>query len=101
MIFWWILWAFFVPEVIQLFGGSLIPRMTAGAEVSNSGGSVRRLTIPKGPKGIYRLAQLDDYMQLDRTNFRWEPNRTSYVREYPGWITKVPGVLGFGMTHSP
>jgi len=31
-----------------------------------------RLIIPPGPKGAYRLAQLDDYLDLPRNKFLWE-----------------------------
>ena len=77
-----------------------MPRTSAGAEIKNSGNSTWRLTIPKGSKSTYRLAQLDDYMQSPRAKFRWEPP----VRvQLSARVSRMDhkGTWGFGFWNDP
>jgi hypothetical protein len=66
------------------------------------------MDIPAGPRGSYRLAQLDDYLQLPRRAFPWDPSLTP--RE-PRGVTlnlrarlsdsNLPGTWGFGLWNDP
>lgn len=47
-------------------------RTTPGSEVVQTSPGQWRMTIPPGPPGRYRWAQLDDYMQLPRAQFCWQ-----------------------------
>ena len=59
-----------------------------------------RLEIPPGPKGQYRLAQLDDYSELPRTDFPWQPPlRLSLTARVSS--PSVPGTWGFGLWNDP
>jgi len=82
----------------------LIPRFTPGAKVEgisqDNGRQAYRLSIPAGPAGKYRLAQLDDYPQLRRDGFPWRfPLRFSLsARTSSG---SIPGTWGFGLWNDP
>src|SRR2546427_795796 len=49
------------PYPIPAMNPELRPRTTRGAQVETIAPGHWRLTIPAGPAGRYRLAQLDDY----------------------------------------
>jgi len=59
-----------------------------------------RLTIPAGPAGEYRVAQLDDYAGLPRGKFPSRPPRTLSLRARvsPGFDA---GTWGFGFWNDP
>ena len=82
----------------------LIPRTTAGAKVEEisdgKGGEAHRLSIPAGPAGQYRLAQLDDYPQLRRHDFSWRfPVHFSLAARTSN--ASIPGTWGFGLWNDP
>ncbi len=59
-----------------------------------------RLSLPPGPAGQYRWAQLDDYIPLPRRRFLWTPPvRLSLEARVsaPG----LPGTWGFGFWNDP
>jgi hypothetical protein len=78
---------------------SLSPRHTPNAGVVEIPDGWR-LAIPAGIKGIYRLAQLDDYARVSRWRLPWRAPVTLSLRarlSAPG----LPGTWGFGMWNDP
>jgi len=59
-----------------------------------------RLSIPAGQKGIYRLAQLDDYARLSRRHLPWRPPLTLRLRARLSAVD-LPGTWGFGLWNDP
>ncbi len=59
-----------------------------------------RFSIPPGPSGQYRLAQLDDYRALKRSQFRWTAPQKLTLRARVSSIN-VPGTWGFGFWNDP
>ena len=53
------------------------------------------LKIPPGPKGNYRLAQLDDYCTHARDRLPWKPPVTLSLRARVS-VSDHPGTWGFG-----
>lgn len=73
----------------------------------NGGGQVQalfpggwRLEIPAGPSGAYRLAQLDDYMDLPRERFHWQAPLALQLRARVSAVD-LPGTWGFGLWNDP
>lgn len=58
------------------------------------------LEIPPSPSSKYRLAQLDDYSGLRRSEFRWNPRTTLRLLARVSEST-VPGTWGFGLWNDP
>jgi hypothetical protein len=77
----------------------LRPAHTKGAVVQQQDGAWR-LEIPAGPKGRYRLAQLDDYDGLPRRDFLWQPPMTLRLRARAS-SESIPGTWGFGLWNNP
>ncbi len=79
----------------------LIPRYSPDARVEEiSHGNEYRLSIPAGPIGKYRLAQLDDYTQTQRGRFPWRvPARLSLSARTSS--ESIPGTWGFGLWNDP
>lgn len=82
----------------------LIPRTTIGAKVDEisrgNGREAYRLSIPAGRADKYRLAQLDDYPQLRRSEFAWNvPVRLSLSARTSSGL--IPGTWGFGFWNDP
>ncbi len=74
-------------------------RSTPGAEVQALAHGWR-LSIPAGPAGTYRWAQLDDYLQRRRSGFLWRPpTRLSLCARVSA--TDLPGTWGFGLWNDP
>ncbi len=73
---------------------------TAGSEVVALAPGAWRLSIPGGPGGRYRLAQLDDYSRLSRHQFLWRPPAWLEVRARAS-ETQLPGTWGFGLWNDP
>ena len=59
-----------------------------------------RLSIPSGPGGRFRLAQLDDYLPHPRSAFRWRPPLRLQLRARASH-TGLPGTWGFGFWNDP
>ncbi len=63
-----------------------------------------RLEIPPGPGGVYRWAQLDDYLHLSRRNFLWKLPPGGYLRfrmRARVSAADLPGTWGFGLWNDP
>ncbi len=78
---------------------SLTPRYTAGARVERREG-IWHLSIPAGEANAYRLAQLDDYMGLRRSDFPWRPPLKLRLRARVS-AEGIPGTWGFGLWNDP
>jgi hypothetical protein len=85
----------------------LYPRTTPAASVTPTAGGWR-LAIPAGPRGGYRLAQLDDYMHLPRRAFPWdspltprEPRGVALSLRARLSASNLPGTWGFGLWNDP
>ena len=73
---------------------------TAGSQVEDRGEGAWRLEIPPGPKGRYRLSQVDDYDALPRRSFPWQaPSRLSLQARASSEC--IPGTWGFGLWNNP
>ena len=55
-----------------------------------------RLSIPQGLAGEYRLAQLDDYADLQRKSFPWVPPLLLSLKMRAS-AANLPGTWGFGL----
>jgi hypothetical protein len=78
----------------------LLPRQTPGSTVEQIQVDSWRLSIPAGPAGRYRLAQLDDYTQLNREDFAWKsPVRLEIQARVSA--NDLPGTWGFGFWNDP
>lgn len=75
-------------------------RITQDAHVEPEPHGGRRLRIPPGPKGRYRVAQLDDYRDAPRSAFRWDPPLRLHLRARVSDAT-VAGTWGFGFWNDP
>jgi hypothetical protein len=67
-----------------------------------------RMEIPAGPRGGYRLAQLDNYMHLPRRAFYWNPSLTPLEPRGVALSLRarlsdsaLPGTWGFGLWNDP
>jgi hypothetical protein len=80
----------------------LIPRHSKGSRVEefSRGMSHYLLSIPAGKADQYRLAQLDDYAQLQRKDF---PHPTPYSLSISARTSSdsIPGTWGFGFWNDP
>jgi hypothetical protein len=79
---------------------NLTPTLTRGAQVIPLGESAWRLEIPAGPKGRYRVAQLDDYDSLPRRQFAWRPPLRLSLQGRASADT-LPGTWGMGLWNNP
>jgi len=79
---------------------TFFPRLTSGSTVEPLGHNHWLLTIPAGPAGRYRWAQLDDYMQLNRNKFLWQPPIKLSLRARLS-APDLPGTWGFGFWNDP
>lgn len=73
---------------------------TPNAAVTNPDDDTWRLSIPAGPAGQYRLAQLDDYSPLSRKRFPWQAPLTLSLQARASSET-IPGTWGFGLWNDP
>ncbi|NMB53770.1 MAG: hypothetical protein GYA15_03635 [Leptolinea sp.] len=62
--------------------------------------SLTRLMIPAGGKSAYRIAQLDDYSNLNRVIFRYHPP-VSFSLQSRVSAAELPGTWGFGLWNDP
>jgi len=78
----------------------LTPTLTSNARLTSSAPAAWTLEIPPGPKGHYRLAQLDDYSSLSRKEFPWRPPLTLSLQARVS-EAELPGTWGFGFWNDP
>jgi len=78
----------------------LNPRKTQGSTVVPITENGWRLTIPAGPAGRYRLAQLDDYAHLPRKALTWQPPLVFEVQARVS-ANDLAGTWGFGLWNDP
>lgn len=78
----------------------LAERKTRGAEVIHPQPAAWALTIPPGPSGQYRLAQVDDTTRLPRGRFI---HRTPFRLSLRARVSAagLPGTWGFGLWNDP
>jgi hypothetical protein len=71
-----------------------------GGKIAPIEGDAYRLSIPEGPEGRYRLAQLDNYGHLKRRDF---PHRApcQIQVEMRACAESLPGTWGFGIWNDP
>jgi hypothetical protein len=75
--------------------------MTGGdGQVETDREGAWKLSIPAGEAGQYRLAQLDDYHNLPRNRFRWQPPLTLSLTAQIS-ASSLPGTWGFGFWNDP
>jgi hypothetical protein len=75
-------------------------RQSAGASVQHLGDGLWRLEIPSGPAEGYRWAQLDDYIQIPRSQFHWQRPARLELRARVS-AADLPGTWGFGFWNDP
>jgi hypothetical protein len=73
---------------------------TPDARAELSQGAGWRLSIPAGPAGHYRLAQIDDYSELRRRSFPWNAPFQLSLRARAS-AAVIPGTWGFGLWNDP
>lgn len=81
-------------------GVNLRSSLTRGSSIEAQAGDVLRLTIPSGPAGSYRLAQLDDMHYLPRRKFYWQSPVKFSLRARVSDANQ-PGTWGFGLWNDP
>jgi hypothetical protein len=79
---------------------NLKPRMTPGSKILPLQPDGWRLEIPAGGAGEYRLAQMDDYSNLPRKQFLWNPP-IAFSLEARASSNNIPGTWGFGFWNDP
>lgn len=72
----------------------------AGASVAPMPSGGWRLSIPSGPAGAYRLAQLDDYLHRSRQSFLWQPPLQLTLNARVSQ-NNHQGTWGFGVWNDP
>ena len=88
------------PGLLESVQPELKTTLTEGAQVVETGPGSWRLQIPPGPKGRYRLAQLDDYGAQRRGDFPWRPPLRLSLRARSS-AASIPGTWGFGLWNDP
>ena len=78
----------------------LKPTLTPGAQVTPLGDGTWHLEIPPGPKGHYRVAQMDDYGSSPRRSFPWKPPVQLSLRLRAS-ANNLPGTWGIGLWNNP
>jgi hypothetical protein len=82
-------------------GVNLTPTLTSGAEVAQIAPGAWHFQIPAGPKGQYRLAQLEDYDSLARRSFPWRAPVALTCQARSSSSQALPGTWGFGLWNDP
>jgi hypothetical protein len=82
------------------FTAVLRAHQTTGTLVKEVTEGVWHLEIPAGPKRHYRLAQMDDYHVLLRSQFPWQPPLHIAFRARAS-AQNLPGTWGFGLWNDP
>jgi hypothetical protein len=74
--------------------------LTQGAKIEQVLPGTWRLSIPGGPQGTYRLAQLDNYRELKRRSFPYK-EKFRMSLEARASQPSLPGTWGFGLWNDP
>ncbi len=82
------------------FPEGLTPYLSSGSQVVEISPRSWRLTIPAGPAGRYRLAQIDNYHMSKRRDFPHSPP-LSIKLEARTSGSNLPGTWGFGLWNDP
>ncbi len=72
-----------------------------GGQVFQIAPDAWRLEIPTGKAGEYRMAQIDDYSNLPRKGFRWQPPFELSLEARSSSSESIPGTWGFGLWNDP
>ena len=75
-------------------------RINGGGSVVQVDSETWHLEIPAGDKNSYRLAQLDDYTGVSRSDFLWRPPFHLRLQARAS-ATEIPGTWGFGVWNDP
>lgn len=75
-------------------------RQRGGALIREAGSAMWRLELPPGPSGVYRWAQLDDYLHKPRRKFCWRAPLRLELRARVS-AADMPGTWGFGLWNDP
>jgi hypothetical protein len=78
----------------------LEPRQAGGGKVQEIRPGAWKLSLPDGPAGVYRWAQLDDYLPLPSSRFLWRPPFSLKLRARVSG-PDLPGTWGFGLWNDP
>jgi hypothetical protein len=78
----------------------LHPRISGGGSATPLDSETWRLEIPSGHKNGYRLAQLDDYTRVRRSDFQWQPPFGLHLQARASAV-EIPGTWGFGLWNDP
>lgn len=87
-------------ETVNVFGASLCARQLKGGRVESPGSDTWRLVMTPNAQDHYCGAQLDDYMELNRRKFPWEPPVTLDLHVRVS-AADLPGTWGFGLWNDP
>jgi hypothetical protein len=83
-----------------MYETNLRPLTYSGGEVTSLEDGSWRLSIPAGEGGQYRLAQLDDYAHLKRSDFPHTPPLFLKLKARAS-APNLPGTWGFGLWNDP
>src|SRR5512146_2349361 len=78
---------------------NLKPRLSPDGSLAEIPGGWR-LSIPAGPQGRYRLAQLDDQLKTPRRKYPWSAPTTLELSARVSSAV-LPGTWGFGLWNDP
>src|SRR5574340_602353 len=81
-------------------GGSLQPLTSRGASIEALPGGGFRLSVPAGPAGKYRVAQLYDTKGLRRRELLWQVPFQFKLKARVS-AANLPGTWGFGLWNDP
>jgi hypothetical protein len=76
------------------------PRTSPAASVTSTPGGGFVLQLPAGDSRAFRLAQLDDYVELPRRSFRWDSPVSLSLRARLS-AQSYAGTWGFGLWNDP
>jgi hypothetical protein len=79
---------------------ALIARQGGGGWVTSLGPGAWRLSLTATSSSTYALAQLDDYLHLPRSRFRWQAPLQLNL-EARASASDLPGTWGFGLWNDP